>query len=190
MTGLARKDRRTRRSQDGARQDLDRSFVIGNPGRSARRSDLAQAGAAKSLPSRTGISQLRTRRRSPRLFPSTPASHRSARCERCAASIPIRGAERQPVIGPGVRDESMLHRAVEGLCFSHRDSTFRMLLPPGSESPSGGLTFACIAEQGTSGSPARSQPGRLRRFSSEPFRRDSRAPLPSKSHPAYPEDRT
>ena len=90
------------------------------------------------------------------------------------------------IIGPGVRDESMLLRCIEGLNFPYSISTFRTLLLPGSERPSGGLASGRIVEEGAPASPARSQAGRLRRFSSKPFRRDSQASLSGRIQPANP----
>ena len=188
VTGLARRDRRTR-SRLGARQGLDRSCVIGNAGRAARGCNRARAGAATSLPSCTGASQLPTRRRSPRAVRSKPAGDRLARSEGCAAAIPVRGAERPSVFGLGLRDDSMLLRKLEGLYFPDPDSTFGILLLPGSESPSGGRASGCIAEQDASGSPARSQPGRLGRYPSKPFRSDRRPSLSGRIQPSNREGR-
>ena len=188
MTGLTRRDRRTR-SRFGARQGLGRSVVRGSAGRGARGCDTAQAGNATSLPSPTGGSQLPTRRRSPRLFLLTPTGNQSPRSERCAAANPVRGTARRSAIGPDVSDNSMLLRALEGLRFQDLDSTFGILLLPGSEPPSGGPASACIARQDASGSPARSQPGGLGRFPSKPFPPDSQPSLSDRIQPSNREGR-
>ena len=176
MTDLTRRDWRTCSRQDRARQGLDHSVVIGNAGRNARGCDQARAGAATALRSCRRSSQLPTRRRSPRVLLWMPGqqSFGAIGALRGGDCYSRRGAARQSAIGSDVRDDSMLLRAVEEFHSPDPDSTFGMLLLPGSESPSGSPVSGGIAERGSSGSPARSQPGRLGRFPSKPFRPDSR----------------
>ena len=189
MTGLTRRDRHAGSRRHGARRGLDGSFVIANPCRNARGCNRVRMGAATSLPLCTGSSRRPTRRRSPRVVLSRPAGDRSARSGRCAAAIPIRGAERRSFIVLGPCHDSRLLRAFEGRHIPDPDSTFGILLLPGSDSPPGGPASGCIAEQAASGSPARSQPGRLGRFPSKPFRPDNRPSLSGRIQPSNREGR-